>query len=288
MRNRLIALIKLLFVAAFILYSSSCDDKPETQLEEIDERAVLLGSWFWDYGDNQDNFVDEQLTVYDDYSVYVYHDDPTWKEYRTGTCSIIDDETYGKTLVFNFDKYKPSFDSEYEDYQFDFYYSIQTLNDNRMELNRYKWNNAGNLETFDPPKKNIYYKNKPLTKENLTGTWKVNKKGTPNCTWDESWIFNADGSMEDSWKEGDDAAFYEGEYQIKTENNKTILYQKFTKESEDGTTFTDLPSPMEFWYDFVLCNEKVIKIICTKDKMDGAEHIKNPPVVNFYYRDSSN
>ena len=154
-----------------------------------------------------------------------------------------------------------------------------------MEINRYKWNNAGKKETFDPPKKNIYYKNKPLTKENLAGTWKVNKKGTPNCTWDETWIYNADSSMEDSWKEGEDVGFYKGEYQIKTEDNKTVLYQKFTKESGDGTTYADMTSPMEYWYDFVLCNEKVIQIICTKSKWGEEEHIKNPPIVNFYYRD---
>ena len=254
---------------------------------KIDERAVLVGSWFYDYGDNQDNFVEEQLTVYDDYTVYVYHEDPTWKEYRTGTCSIIEDDTYGKTLVFNFTKFKPSLDAEYEDCIFDMYYSIQTLNEKEMEINRYKWNNAGEIKTFDPPVKNKYVKNRPLTKENLAGTWRVNKKGTPNCTWDETWVFNADGTMEDSWDEGDYVGFYKGEYQVKTEGNKTVLYQKLTKESSDGTTYTDMASPMEFWYDFILCNEKVIQINCTKDKMGGEEHIKNPPVLNFYYRDSS-
>ena len=271
----------LVILSVIVMTGCEHDDRKN------DERAVLVGSWFYDYGDNQDNFVEEQLTVYDDYSVYVYHEDPTWKEYRTGTCSIIEDETYGKTLVYNFTKFKPSLDAEYEDCIFDMYYSIQTLNEKEMEINRYKWNNAGEIKTFDPPVKNKYVKNRPLTKENLAGTWRVNKKGTPNCTWDETWVYNADGTMEDSWEEGDDVGFYKGEYQVKTEGNKTVLYQKLTKESSDGTTYTDMASPMEFWYDFILCNEKVIQINCTKDKMGGEEHIKNPPIVNFYYRDSS-
>ena len=42
---------------------------------------------------------------------------------------------------------------------------------------------------------------------------------------------------------------------------------------------------MEFWYEYKTYGPNLINLNCIKNKMNGNEQEKNPPVVNYYYRE---
>ncbi len=294
MKKNFYKLVKLVCVSAILLACVSCADGPKPDTQPTYEDSIV-GTWFWNYGCNPDYFVNDCIIFKDNGTVYISHEDPEYCEYDTGTYSIIEDEEHGSVLDVNITWYKyiegdsVEYSTDVSDnFDLHLYYSISTLNEDKFIFHRFKRDFSsmgGPTFEFDPPVLQDFTRVKNGTKEYLIGTWKFNRRGTPDADWEETWTFKSDGTMEDFWHEGTDSTFYKGEYQVITQDNKSVLYQKFTQESADGTTYTNLPQPMEFWYDYLIDDEYVINVNCTKDKIGGEEHVQNPPIVNFYCRD---
>lgn len=293
MKKNLSNFIKVLLAAAIILSGVSCADVPKSDpVSQPTFEESIIGTWFWNYGYNQDSFANDYIIFNEDKTVYLSHEEPEYKEYDKGTYSITENAEHESILTLNISWYK-YIEGDYEEespdnFDLKLYYTINTLNEEKFIFYRFKRDFSamnGPVFEFNPPVIQDFTRIKNGTKENLIGTWKFNKRGTPDATWEETWTFNADGTMEDFWKEGVDSAFYKGEFQVITDNNKSVLYQKLTQESADGIIYTAMTQQMEFWYDYLIDNENVINVNCTKDKIGGQEHVKNPPVENFYYRD---
>ena len=65
-------------------------------------------------------------------------------------------------------------------------YAIEILDNERLLMNRYKRDLSGmgyGIIYFDPSIQNSYTRIKDGTKEKLIGSWIVNPRGTPDCTW---------------------------------------------------------------------------------------------------------
>ena len=299
MKKNFYKLVKLVFVSAILLACVSCADSPK-QIENPEQTQIpenptpeenIIGTWFWNYGYNQDLFANDYIIFNEDKTVYLSHEEPEYKEYDKGTYSITENAEHESILTLNIKWFKylegDYVDESPENFDLKLYYTISTLTKEKFIFNRFRRDFSamgGPVYKFDPPVIQDFSKIKNGTKENLTGTWKFNKRGTPDADWEETWTFNADGTMESKWEETGSTNYYKGEYQVIEKDGKSVLYQKLSKESADGTTFTDMTQPMEFWYDYFIDNENVINVNCTKNKIDGVEHPKNPPIENFYYR----
>ncbi|MBO4638232.1 MAG: hypothetical protein J5710_00575 [Treponema sp.] len=290
MKKNIFKLVKLICVSAILLACVSCADSPKPDLQPTSEE-LILGTWFWNYGYNQDLFANEIVTFCEDGTIDISRITPEDIEYDKGTYSIIDDAKHGATLLINLNWYKyikEDYVEEEPNLNLNIYYALGELTKERLMFSRYRRDFSamgGPTYEFDPPVFNDYSRIKNGTKEHLIGKWKFNKRGTPGATWEEIWIFNEDGTMESFYSEGADLKKYKGMYEVLADENGSVLHQILTQESEDGTTYTTLTQPMEFWYEYFINNENVINVNCTKDKIDGEEHIKNPAIENFYYRD---
>ena len=290
MKKNIFKLVKLLFVSAILLACVSCVDSPKPDPQPTSEE-LILGTWFWNYGYNQDLFANEIVTFCEDGTIDISRITSEDIEYDKGTYSIIDDAKHGATLLINLNWYKyikEDYVEEEPNLNLNIYYALGELTKERLMFSRYRRDFSamgGPTYEFDPPVFNDYSRIKNGTKEHLIGKWKFNKRGTPGATWEETWIFNEDGTMESFYSEDADLKKYKGMYEVLADENGSVLHQILTQESEDGTTYTTLTQPMEFWYEYFINNENVINVNCTKDKIDGEEHIKNPAIENFYYRD---
>ena len=291
MKKRLSKLIKSVFAAAlvamtFCTISCASSTGGANESGKIDANN-LVGSWFWNYGYDQEQFCNEQVTFNKDGTVYLFSIGPDWAEWDKGNWSIIDDSEQGPTLFFHLTEGKDRLEDEWYPIDAKIYYSIQSITQNRILMSRYKRDVSAMgwiVQEFDPEVKQDYTRIKDGTKENLTGTWHFNKKCRPTG-WDETWVFNEDDTIqvfteEDGYKED-----YKGTYKVEKSKNGTILHQTLTQISENNSAFRELNPPMEFWYDYKICNENLINVNTTKINIGGEEHVYEPAIENFYYRD---
>lgn len=252
------------------------------------DSKLLTGTWFWNFGYDQEKFANEQLTLNKDKTFEVFHIDPGYTEYDKGVYSIVNDKEHGPTIILNIKNFKNGENDPWQNVDVKMSYAIEILDNERLLMNRYKRDLSGmgyGIIYFDPSIQNSYTRIKDGTKEKLIGSWKVNPRGTPDCTWTETWVFNKDGTMEDYWSENGDKSFYKGSYEVITTKTGSVLHQIFNEESSDGHNYKKVNPPMEFWYDYKIDNENVINVNCTKNKISGVEHVYTPARQNFYYRD---
>lgn len=251
-------------------------------------KKQLLGTWFWNFGYNQENFSRDEITFNKDQTFEIFSIHQNYTEYDKGKYSIIQDEKYGTTLVLNITNYKEKKDAAWEKLDLKIFFAINSLDNEKFTFSRYRRDLSamGNgVYDYDPPIFNEFTKIKDGTKENLIGSWRISKIGTPDCTWDEKWTFNNNGSMECFWEENEAQSYYKGSYEVKKSKNGSVLHQILKQESSDGISFTEINPPMEFWYDLKIDNENIINVSCTKNKMDGKEQTFVSAKENFYYRD---
>ena len=274
--------------AATLLFGCASDSQEEKKDSPESNEDLLTGQWFFNYGDDQDEFVNELLTCNADRTVKLLRDvpnHPDYYEYYEGTYEIIDDETFGPTFKLNMLIGWHPEKHEIVECGISNFYDLQSLTADNLLMDRYKriYPN-GEVETFDPAVKNHYLKVKNGTAASLKGNWKVNQLATPDCTWDESWTYNADGTMTDYYEEGDYKGWSKGTYEVTVQDGKSILHQVLTHESADNVTFTESTSPSEYWYEFKTYGENLLYLNCTKTKMNGEVHEHNPAIENYYYR----
>lgn len=251
-------------------------------------KKQLLGTWFWNFGYNQEKFSRDEITFNKDQTFEIFSVNQNYTEYDKGKYSIIQDEKYGTTLVLNITNYKEKKDAAWEKLDLKIFFAINSLDNEKFTFSRYRRDLSamGNgVYDYDPPIFNEFTKIKAGTKENLIGSWRISKIGTPDCTWDEKWTFNNNGSMECFWEENEAQSYYKGSYEVKKSKNGSVLHQILKQESSDGISFTEINPPMEFWYDLKIDNENIINVSCTKNKMDGKEQTFVSAKENFYYRD---
>ena len=292
MKKLLSQLIKLLVAAAIIVCGVSCadgnteqsknkgPDKPEDTYE-----SLIVGTWFWDYGYDQEQFWNEQLTINKDGTLEFFTIGPDDGLWQKGDWSIIDDSEHGPTMLQHYTKGKNNLEDEWTSGDLKRYYAIKAITNNEIEMYRYKLDNTtrGIIQDFDPPVLNHYTRIKDGTKENLIGTWYFNKK-CRSVGWEESWVFNEDNSiqiftLEDNLKED-----YKGTYSVERTGTGSVLHQILNQKSENNSEFKELNPPMEFWYDYKIDNENLINVNTIKIKENGEEHSYNPAIQNFYYR----
>ena len=288
MKTRISNFIKLLTAVLFLYVGTSCATSTGGANEsgKIDVNN-LIGSWFWNYGYDQEQFCNEQLTINTDSTMTLNSIGPNWGEWLKGEYSVIDDDEHGKSLLLHLTSAKYTLESEFEPIDVKIYYKIHTLNNDRLITYRYKRDASAmnwGISYFDPGILQDYSKIKDGTKENLIGEWIFNKKGTPNSNWKETWIFSTDGTMESFWTEDDYKSEYKGTYEVKKGADGNVLHQTLTQESADGSVFTEINPPMEFWYDYKICNENLINVNCVKNNIGGKEHVYESAIQNFYYR----
>ena len=248
----------------------------------------LVGSWFWNYGYDQKQFCNEQLTLNSDGTMSIIYIAANESEWDTGTYSLINDEEHGPTLLINLMQVKEKYEDDWEDVDVKIYYEIETLNSDHLLMKRYKRDLSAmdmGLQLFDPGVVNDYHKIKDGTKENLVGKWTVNKRGTPGIDWDETWIFNEDGTMEDYWTyAGEEPVKYKGTYEVIKEKTGSILHTTLSSEQKGSGTF-ELNPPMEFWIDYKTCGENLIKVRSLRNMIGGEKHDSERDSDDFYYRD---
>ena len=260
-----------------------------SDLTQTIDDSLLRGQWFFDYGSNQDDFANEVLTVNDDKTIVVLRDVPNHPEeyeYYEGDYDIINDEDYGLTLQLNLVTGLHPVSKTMVEAGISLFYDLHSLTADDILMYRYKRTFPdGTVQTFNPGVKNHYMKIHNGNAQNLTGIWHVNKLATPNCTWNETWVYKSDGTMEDFYEEGDDKSWFKGTYEVLIQGDAAILHQTLTQESSDNITFTEMENPMEFWYEYKTYGPNLINVNCIKNKMNGNEQEKNPPVINYYYRE---
>ncbi|MCR4630545.1 MAG: hypothetical protein K5786_02830 [Treponema sp.] len=248
---------------------------------------LLIGTWFWSYGYNPENFSKDEITFNKDKTMEIMSINSNYTEYDKGVYSIINDEKYGPTILLHLQNYKEHKEDEWQKLDIKMYFAIESIDNDKFIFHRYRrdLSNIGyGIVDFDPPVYNEFTKIKPAAKENLIGSWTINKYGTPDCTWDENWTFNNDGSFESSWTENEVETLYKGKYEITKSKNGSVLHQIITQENPDNTGFSEVNPPMEFWYDIKVNNENLINASCIKNKIGGEEHSYTPPKENFYNR----
>lgn len=284
-RNKL--LVCALFFISAVYTLSAAPAKKASKKIKVNEKS-FIGTWFWNKSYDPEKFVVDYITFNKDKTCDLCHIEPDWIEYDKAKYSILNDKTQGTSILIHITSVNQNSGNDWTDVDAKMYFAIDTIDDDKFIINNYKRDFSGmGMSVYDvnPLIFNDYRKVADGAKETLIGKWHFNKRGTPDATWEETWIFNSDGTMESIWSEGSDNSQYKGKYEVLKNKTGSVLYQILTEESSDGKNYTKLQTPMEFWYDYKICNENIINVNCTKNKIGGEEHIKTPPVQNYYYRD---
>ena len=293
MRKLLSQLIKLLVVAAIIVCGISCastsGSESGTKNEAIESyKKAAVGTWFWDYGYDQEQFCNEQAAFNKDGTVSLFSIGPDWAEWDKGDWSIINDSEHGPTMVLHLTGGKDKVEDEWQPIDVKIHYAIQSIDDDRLLMSRYKRDFTAmgwGIQYFEPAVINDYRRIKDGTKENLVGKWTVNKRGTPGIDWDETWIFNADGTMEDYWTEaGEETVKYNGTYEVVKEKTGNVLHTTLVS-GQNGSEAFELNPPMEFWTEYKTCCENLIKVRSLRSIIGGEKRNSENDHDDFYYRD---
>lgn len=266
----LFALSLLLISASCRMFSGSGSDDNEPDMNDVQDR--LVGTWAYDYGYNQDDFTNEELTFKNDGTFIARFGE---SDYERGTYEVVNDPAYGLSVRWHFLAYGDK-NAEYESDVISLY-KCTFDGDDTVYLDRCirdQTKIGGVRQEFDPPRVNIYHRIKDGTKDLLTsGKWRVNKIGTPNCDWDEEWTFNEDGTLKDVWTEaGYPTETYNGTYEVIQKNGKNLLHQTL----DWGTS-----SP-EWWYEYKACGPNLIRVQLVKSTLAGEV---NDATINYYYRE---
>ena len=291
MKKRLSKLIKSVFAAAlvamtFCTISCASSTGGANESGKIDANN-LVGSWFWNYGYDQELFANDQITFNKDGTFDTCHIEPDWGEWDRGNYSIINDEEHGPTVRLHLTSWKNKIDQDWQTCDVKSYLAIVSITSDKFLLSRYKRDFTGEgwvEQEYNSGIKNDFSRVKDGTKENLTGTWHFNKRCRP-AGWNETWIFSEDDTIQVFTEENGYKEDYKGTYKVEKSKNGTILHQTLTQISENNSAFRELNPPMEFWYDYKICNENLINVNTTKNNIGGEEHVYEPAIENFYYRD---
>ena len=251
------------------------------------DTSALIGTWFWNFGNDQGQFANEQITFYKDKTFDLFHVQQEWSEYDKGIYSVINDNKYGPTLVLNLKQGKNKPEDKWDNGDVKIYFAIQSFEDDLLIMSRVKRDFTAMgwiVQYFDPGVYNEFHKVTDGTKENLIGKWNFNKKSRP-VGWDESWIFNEDDTIQIFTEEDGNKEDYKGTYAVEKAKTGIVLHQILTHINENDNGFKALNPPMEFWYDYKICNDNIISVNTIKNKIDGKENVYNPNIENFYYRD---
>lgn len=264
-----------------------------TKAADIDTK-LFYGTWFWDFGYDQNQFANEQLILNRDGTFELYHIQPEWFEYDNGIWSIIDDEEYGAALLLNLKNGKSRVEDELSSIDVKIYFAIHSASENELVMYCYKRDFTAMgwiIQTFNPGVFNHYFKIKDGTAKNLTGRWISNPRGITNTEpCKEIYTFYDDGTVEDMWTEGNNPPeYFKGTYEIQKEKNGNVFHNKMTHVSSDNISFKEINPPMEFWYEYKMIGENLISMKFIKNNINGQENIAeptdNPAKVDFYYRD---
>ena len=293
MRKFLSQVLKFLVAVVIIVCGVSCastggsESGAKNEVIEAYKKAIV-GNWFWNYGYDQNNFANEQGIFNKDGTFELFYIVPEQSEYDRGDYSIINDEKYGPVLKLHLKQWKEKLEQDWQDTDVKIYFAIHSIDDNRILMSRYKRDFTGigwTVQNFDPGVLNDYRRIIDGNAENLIGKWTVNKLGTPGIDWNESWVFNADGTMEDYWTEaGEETVKYKGKYEVKKEKDGSVIHTTLLK-GQNGNESFEINPPMEFWIDYKTCGENLIKVRSLRNIIGGEKHDSERNSDDFYYRE---
>lgn len=237
---------------------------------------LLIGTWAFDSGFNQEVWIDEQITFYEDGNAdcyVIYPDSPDYNEWNKARWSLKNDK--GRmTLVLQLTESASSPEEQYHDINITKYYTINVDGD-ELILNRTKLTHDTDNMYFDPPVYNHFYRVKNGTQSQLvTDKWTAVKNSD---YWDNhcfTWTFSPDGVMQDFWTEDSSTQNYQGTYDIIQQDGKTILYQNI--DFGGG-------SSQEVWYRYTSLGPNLICVETEKIIENGEEG--EPGNVMYAYRD---
>lgn len=293
MRKFLSQVLKFLAAAVIIVCGVSCASTSGSESGAKNEvieayKKAIVGNWFWNYGYDQNNFANEQGIFNKDGTFELFYIVPEQSEYDRGDYSIINDEKYGPVLKLHLKQWKEKLEQDWQDTDVKIYFAIHSIDDNRILMSRYKRDFTGigwTVQNFDPGVLNDYRRIIDGNAENLIGKWTVNKLGTPGIDWNESWVFNADGTMEDYWTEaGEETVKYQGKYEVKKEKDGSVIHTTLLK-GQNGNESFEINPPMEFWIDYKTCGENLIKVRSLRNVIGGEKHDSERDSDDFYYRE---
>ena len=279
LKNKLCVLkfLQVLLSLTLIFFATACEHPAGAGDDDSDKSAIeqrILGTWAYDYGYNQDEFSNEELTFNADKTFIVKYGEG---EFESGTYKIENDKVHGLSIEWHFTEYGdkngkiPSDVTSLYKCTFD---DDDTVHLDRFSRDRTKM--GGMFETFDPPRENTYHRIKDGTKETLTsGKWNVVKNSSFWNNYDCSWEFTTDGNMIDHWTANGIKNEYQGQYEIVQENGKEFLYQKIFMGSE---TYYE-----EFWYNFKKLGPNLIHVIAEKHTTCGVEDTNDDNM--YFYRE---
>ena len=136
MRKFLLQLIKFLVAAAIIVCGVSCandntepsdnsnpkenseqkdnEDQKENEVSKDSYESLIVGTWFWNYGYDQEQFCNEQVTFYKDDKIEFFSIGSDYALWQKGDWSIIDDSKYGPTMLQHFTQGKNKLEDEWQ------------------------------------------------------------------------------------------------------------------------------------------------------------------------------
>lgn len=277
--------VDLFFTVSFLLSIFSCASTSGTVDTEslvggIDTNA-LVGTWFWDFGFNQGQFSNEQLSLNKDGTIEIFHIQPEWTEWDKGDWSVIDDEKYGPTLVVHITGGKNKLEDEWDSVNAKLYFAIYKVTGDELFMGRYKrdFSEMGwGIQHYENPVANNYFRVKSGDVKKLEGTWVFNKRSIPGADQEETWTISADGKIDSQVKFADGKIVnLNGTYKVEKNRVLHISFDKLNGQS--------LPEAEEYWYEYNNVGENLINVNCLKYIRDGQEVTYKEKKVNFFYRD---
>lgn len=239
---------------------------------------LLIGTWAFDGRYNKALWSDNQITFNEDHTFETcsidnssYSSYSSNSEWDKGIWSV-HTEQGNMILELHLTQWTKNIESGYQACDVKMYYTVNADGD-ELFLNRYKRiQNNEDYRYFDPSVINHFYRVKNGTvSQLLEGKWTLDKIRTPDFDYDETWTFNADGTMTSDCSDFE-GQILTGTYDITEENGKVILHEQLTV--SEGIT-------EDWWYEYSSYGPDLIRADCFKVGNDEHEE----PVVNYYYRD---
>lgn len=260
----------------------SCESTGGTNSTPASEINIskLPGTYFWDYGFDQSEFGNEQLTLNKDGTCSMFSIGPDWSEFDKGNYSVVDDEKYGKTLVLNLLNWKEKVQDEWGSCNVKLTYILEKINDNEIIMHRTARDfsaQGGGIDYADPPIYQHYLRVKDGDASSLTGTWKMNKRLFQDMPFEVKWTLNEDGTLINEKFTEDDSFVREGVWNVEKNKQGSTLHVNYTTANGEADS-------EEYWYEYFSIGENLNELKCFKQKINGKEEPVETDAV-FYYRE---
>lgn len=255
----------------------------DTLSSEDKDALGLYGTWFFDYGYNQENAGIEEVTFNIDGTFLVRSAGGGYVTYEKGTYTVQDGSP--KVLLLHITGSKDGSDGAWESIDVTNYYNIDDLTADELIMGRTKRDRSAmpddnQIEYFDPPIYNHYYRMNSVTEDQLNGKWLP--AGTGNQSFHS---FSDDGVYMTTSVTG---KYLKATYSLVQKETGTELHTIFNQFSDTITgPWNDIDSPPEYIYNIWLAGEeRFILMQPTGSIIDGLTSVNDTEWYSIQYYDT--